>query len=229
MSHLDQVVDFCTSTDVSHLQSRTINCCTGPNLDVVINNNNTNLRDFKPGLAVRHIAKTIGTNYRAVMDCHAVPNPAPLSYAHSGMKSNIVSHYCPFIKGNIRIDRNPVTYSNPISNTDTGVDACIHTDNSILTDKGSSHYAFGNPGPGSKQGKEFGKSKVWVGQNYSIMAKSIGPRRQYDCRSLCCLNFLCVLGVCEKSNLSLCRIIQRAKPVNTNIGITYNLTAKVIG
>ena len=99
VSDMNQIINFRTAPDASHIQRTPINCRVGPNLDIVSDFQLSSLGEFfiMPGFFIAHITEAITTEHCTGMNNHAIAQPRPRIDGHIRMQLTIISHahLCP--------------------------------------------------------------------------------------------------------------------------------------
>jgi hypothetical protein len=92
VSDVNQVVGFNPLADVGFTEGPSVDGIIGPDLDIVIDLNNSRVRNFVITLAVRRKPETITSNHRTGMNDYPIADDTPRLYGYIGVDDDIIAN-----------------------------------------------------------------------------------------------------------------------------------------
>lgn len=105
VSHLDQVIKFHATADNRRIGFRAVDAGIGPDLDVVLDNDVAQLRDFvEAALGVGGEPETVGTDHGARVEDAPAANAAPFVDLHAGVERRPLADLHAVADVDLRVD-----------------------------------------------------------------------------------------------------------------------------
>src|SRR5262249_39873077 len=112
MSNLNQIIEFRAALDSGLAGRSSINSSAGADLDVVFDNDTTDLRDLQPMLFfIFGKSKSIAADHRVIVNDHALADNRVFANRHSRMNFAIVIDRHVFINRHVRMDPHVIANS----------------------------------------------------------------------------------------------------------------------
>jgi len=148
MADLNQVVQFCAAPDDGIADRGPVYGCVGPDLHVILDDDPAGLADFiKSAVPGRCEAKPVTADNRAILNDHAVSDPAAFAHDHVGVKHHFIPETNARIQNDMRIKGNPRADPAIVADDGIGADTRTRADFGTRRNRGGRmHAGFGTEG-----------------------------------------------------------------------------------
>ena len=131
---LHQIVDLGPSPDDGGAQGGPVDGGVGPDLHVILDDDDPHLGNLVVSPAVGCIAEAVAPHHGPIVDDDPAPDPAALADAHVGVEHGIRTDLRTVIDRHPREKGDPVPQSHPVTDRRTGVDRHVGTHDHPVTD-----------------------------------------------------------------------------------------------
>ena len=135
--NLYKVINFYTTRDPGDAQSTAINATAGSNLNIILNNNVSNLRNLIVALTIRGETVAIRTNNSPGLDYYPVANYGFFTHGNVCIEQTIITNHNVCTNDHIRVEMGSFTNSGTGTNNAARLNGDILTDDSIRMDMGT--------------------------------------------------------------------------------------------
>ena len=229
MGDLHQVVYLGAAADAGSLERCAVDGAVGADLHVVFDHHDADLRDLVVRGSVRRVAEAVRADHGAVVDGHAVADPASLPDAHVGVQRHVVADHHAGVEHDPRVQDDPVAQGHPGSDAGARVNGDIRADLDTLGDEGSVHDSPGRGGRRVEQGQELREGEVGVGMEDGVLAVRVAAGPEEHRGRLGCGDLAGVLGVGEEGELPVPGVVQRGQTADQDLAVAGDRAPEIDG
>ena len=212
MGHLHQVIQLCPPLDPCLAQGSPVNTTIGPYLHVVINLDDTRLRDLHRSGTIPNISESIASYNTARVDDYLVSNQTIVQDRDIGINQGLLSDLDAIANENTWEEDSPLPYSRPFPNVHLRIDGDVLPYLTTLMDDGPFADASKPWDWGSEKARHLGIGQLGIGNRHLRSFERWIFLWHKHRRCLGFLEDLLVPPVSKKRDLSRARTLQAVDP-----------------
>jgi hypothetical protein len=145
MAHHDQIIYPDACLDMGCAEGGPVNTGVGPDLDIIIKTDITNLRfAYMTSRGwIRGKAKPVTAYDCSMVQCHTVAQYTVVGYHDIGMQNTVITNPDIIANHYPGMENYPITYGNPVTNADLRTDRYLIAQGTILPHHGGGMNALG--------------------------------------------------------------------------------------